>query len=151
MLKPIKIRNKVLEIPIIQGGMGIGVSLSKLASASINAGIAGTISGAQTGFIHYEEFIKTPKAAYRLNIETLKEQVAMVRKNTDGKGFLSVNILSAGRQYAQIARAAVEAGADAIISGAGLPMDLPLFTKGSDTANIPIISSTRALKAIVRN
>lgn len=147
MQKEFIIRNHKISLPIVQGGMGVGVSRNRLASAVINCGGVGTISASQIGF---EEpyFNDGPKQAHLANVEALKKEVAKVRNNSSG--FLAVNILTASRQYAGLAKAAVEAGADAIVSGAGLPLDMPAYTKDSDTANIPIVSSSRALNLICK-
>lgn len=141
------IRNKKISLPIVQGGMGVGVSRSRLASAVISCGGVGTISASQIGYTE-PDFGKGPKQAYLANITALKKEVAKVRASSHG--FLAVNILTASRQYAGLAKAAVEAGADAIVSGAGLPLDMPAYTKDSETANIPIVSSSRALNLICK-
>lgn len=147
MSKEFVIRGKNISIPIVQGGMGVGVSKSRLATAVINCGGVGTISASQIGYLE-PNFHKSPKQAYEANLVALKKEVAKVRAAANG--FLAVNILTASRQYAGLAAAAVEAGADAIVSGAGLPLDLPAYTKGSETANIPIVSSSRALNLICK-
>ncbi len=141
------IRNKCISLPIVQGGMGVGVSRSSLASAVINCGGVGTISASQIGFLE-PDFFKGPAQAHAANIRALKNEVAKVRESSSG--FLAVNILTASRQYAGLAKAAVEAGADAIVSGAGLPLDMPAYTADSETANIPIVSSSRALNLICK-
>ncbi len=147
MQKEFIIRNKKISLPIVQGGMGVGVSRNRLATAVINCGGVGTISASQIGYTE-PDFHLGPKQAYAANITALKQEVAKVRANSHG--FLAVNILTASRQYAGLAKAAVEAGADAIVSGAGLPLDMPAYTKDSDTANIPIVSSSRALNLICK-
>lgn len=147
MNKSFTIRNKEIKTPIVQGGMGVGISLNKLASAVINQGGVGTISASHVGF-NNPDFFKNAKSAAMANVEALKEEIKKVRENS--KGFVAVNILTASRQYADLATAAVEAGADAIVSGAGLPLDMPIYTKGTDTANIPIVSSARALNLICK-
>ncbi len=146
--KSFQIRNKTISIPIVQGGMGVGISLNKLATAVINEGGIGTISAAQTGF-RDEHFWDNYKASCEANYRAIKREISTVRENTKD-GFLAVNILCASRDYANLAKTAVENKADAIISGAGLPIDLPKYTKGSDTANIPIVSSSRVLNIIMR-
>lgn len=147
MSKQFVIRGKHISLPIVQGGMGVGVSRSGLASSVINCGGIGTVSASQIGYTE-EDFFKGPKQAYAANIRALKSEIAKVRKMSNG--FLAVNILTASRQYADLARAAVEAGADAIVSGAGLPLDMPAYTENSETANIPIVSSSRALNLICK-
>lgn len=142
-----KIKNKSFDIPLIQGGMGVGVSLSNLATSVINEGAIGTISAAQIGF-REEKFHKNAKESYKANLVALEKEVKKVRANSDG--FLAVNILTATRQYAEIAQKAVELKVDAIISGAGLPLDLPKYIGDSETAAIPIVSSAKALRVICK-
>lgn len=147
MMNTLEIKGKKIPLPIIQGGMGVGVSREKLASAVIKEGGVGTISASQIGFVD-EHFFDNAKEAYRANVSELKKSINKVRETADG--FLAVNILTASRQYNELAQAAVDAGADAIVSGAGLPLDLPKATKGTNTAAIPIVSSARALNLICR-
>lgn len=144
-----KIRNKVIKTPIVQGGMGIGISLNNLASAVINEGAIGTISSAQPGF-NDPHFWDNYKASCEANYRALTKEIQKVRSKTPKEGFLAVNILCASRDYANLAKTAVANKADAIVSGAGLPLDLPKYTKGSETANIPIVSSSRVLNIIMR-
>lgn len=147
MSKSFTIRNKEIKIPIVQGGMGVGVSRSRLAAAVMKCGGVGTISASQIGFDE-PDFNRGPKQALEANIRAIKSEVAKVREATSG--FLAVNILTASRPYAELAKAAVDAGADAIVSGAGLPLDMPAYTADSETANIPIVSSARALNLICK-
>ncbi len=147
MNRAFKIRNKTISLPIVQGGMGVGISRSSLASSVINCGGIGTISVSQIGYLE-EDFWDGPRQSMRANIRALEKEVRKVRKVSSG--FLAVNILTASRHYDQLAKAAVEAGADAIVSGAGLPLDMPAYTKDSNTANIPIVSSSRALNLICK-
>jgi nitronate monooxygenase len=149
MRELVKIKNKKLKYPIIQGGMGVGVSLSGLATAVINEGCVGTISAAQPGF-EDPDFYKSGRTSYIANEKALIHHIQKVRENTPADGFLAVNILSVTADYAHIAKVAVSQKVDAIISGAGLPIDLPAYTKGSDTANIPIISNSRVLHVICK-
>ncbi|MGL5020661.1 MAG: NAD(P)H-dependent flavin oxidoreductase, partial [Mycoplasmatales bacterium] len=147
MKESIKIRNKTIKNPIIQGGMGVGVSLSNLATAVINEGCIGTISAAQPGFKD-PDFYKSGRTSYIANEKALIHHIKKVRDNTPKDGFLAVNVLSVSADYEHIVRVAVAAGVDAIISGAGLPIDLPAYTMGTNTANIPIISNSRVLNVI---
>jgi len=148
-LKPVKIRNKTIEVPIIQGGMGIGVSLSNLAIAVMNEGGVGTISGAQPGYKN-KEFFRSPGRSYAYNEEALRKEIKTIKENTPEGSFLMVNALSVGTDYEHLTRVVAEAGADAIVSGAGLPIELPEFTKGTDCANIPIVANSRVLNIIIR-
>lgn len=143
MLKPIKIKDKILEVPIIQGGMGIGVSLSNLASAVRKEGGMGVISAAMPGFNEPDFEINSLEA----NIRALKKEIKKV--NEVKRGLLGVNIMVASRNYESYVKASVEAGADAIISGAGLPLDLPKYAD-SKILLAPIVSSAKACRLLCR-
>lgn len=142
----VSIGTKNLAIPVLQGGMGVGVSLGGLAGAVAACGGMGCISAAQPGY-READFRANPQEA---NIRALKEEIVKAKAFAKGLGLVAVNIMTAMRQYASLVQAAVEAGADAIISGAGLPLELPGLTAGSDTALAPIVSSGRAAKLILK-
>ena len=142
----IEIGGKRLQLPVIQGGMGVGVSLSGLAGAVAACGSMGSISAAHPGY-REPDFRQDPQGA---NLRALKQEIARAKELAKGMGMVAVNLMVAMRQYADLARAAVEAGADAIISGAGLPLELPGLTAGSRTALAPIVSSGRAVRLIAR-
>lgn len=140
-----KIQDLEFDVPVVQGGMGVGVSLSCLAGAvSANGGL-GVISAAQIGYLDPEH----AKHPIETNLRVLKEEIRKAKDISGGKP-VGVNIMVVTQQYADYVKAAVEAGADIIISGAGLPMDLPLYTKGTNTKIAPIVSSKRALNVILR-
>lgn len=141
------IQNKILEVPIIQGGMGIGISLSGLAGAVAANGGMGVISSVNTGY-REEDFNSNTKEA---NLRTLRKEIIKAKEISGGNGLIAVNIMTAVSNYEDTCKVVVEAGADAIISGAGLPLKLPEFTKGSNTLAIPIVSSGRAAKLISKN
>lgn len=132
-------------VPIIQGGMGIGISLSSLAGAVANAGGVGIISGAQVGY-REEDFRKNPDNA---NQRALSKEIKKAR-SISPEGIIGVNFLTAMNNYGDMVKQAVKDGADVIISGAGLPFDLPKYVKGSNTSIVPIISSAKAAKVIIR-
>ena len=135
-----KINKKELSIPIIQGGMGVGVSLGNLAGHVAKCGGMGVISSANIGF--YEpDFEKNPREA---NLKALTDQIHKAKEISEGNGLVAVNIMTAVSNYEASCRCAVEAGADAIISGAGLPLKLPEYVKGSETMFAPIVSSGKA-------
>ena len=142
----VEIGGKRLSLPVIQGGMGVGVSLSGLAGAVAACGGMGCISAAHPGY-REPDFRQDPQGA---NIRALKQEIARAKELSRGLGMVAVNLMVAMRQYAGLAKAAVEAGADAIISGAGLPLELPGLTAGSKTALAPIVSSSRAAKLILK-
>lgn len=115
-----------MEKPVIQGGMGIGVSRSHLAGAVALEDAMGVISSAQIGY-DSPFFREDPEAE---NLKILSREIAAARKISEGRGSVAVNIMSVTRHYGKYVRTAVEAGADAIISGAGLPVALLEYTKG---------------------
>lgn len=144
MLKAVQIQNKVLQVPIIQGGMGIGVSLSGLAKAVCKEGGMGVISAAMPGF-REPDFEKDPIQA---NIRALQKEIRMVKEEVPN-GFLGVNVMVASRHYETYVKASIDAGADAILSGAGLPLELPK-TVQNKALMAPIVSSARACRLICR-
>ena len=144
-MKELKIGNLIAKIPIVQGGMGVGVSLSGLASAVANAGGVGVISAAGLGVI-YNNFSKDFNEAC---IHGLKQELKKAREAT--KGIIGVNIMVALSNFADMVRTSIEEKADIIFAGAGLPLNLPSFLKpDSVTKLVPIVSSARALKVICR-
>lgn len=142
----VNIRDRYLDIPLIQGGMGVGISLGGLAGAVAAEGGMGTISAAGVGF-REPDFDKDMSAA---NVRALKKEIALAKERSGGRGLIAVNIMTAMNYFEESARAAVEGGADAIVSGAGLPKNLPEFTKGTDVLIAPVVSSGRAAKVIAR-
>lgn len=141
-----KLGSYELQLPIIQGGMGIGVSLGGLAGAVASCGGMGVISSACTGYDR-PDYIRDPNGA---NLIALKEQIRKAKEIAKGKGMVAVNVMVASRQYADSVRTAIAAGADAIISGAGLPTMLPALAAGSKALLAPIVSSARAARTICR-
>ena len=142
-MKSFFIGNTEIKIPIIQGGMGVGVSLSGLASAVANAGGVGVISCAGIGLLYPKV-----KGDYGIKcIEGLKEEIRKAREKT--RGVIGVNIMVALTNYAEMARTAIREKIDVIFAGAGLPLDLPAYlSSGSNTKLVPIVSSPRAAKII---
>ena len=142
-MKSFFIGNKEICLPIIQGGMGVGVSLSGLASAVANEGGIGVISCAGLGLLYKQ----TPGDYLRNCIWGLKEELRKTREKTEG--VIGVNIMVALSNFADMARTAIKEKADVIFAGAGLPLDLPSYlTPGSKTLLAPIVSSARAAKVI---
>ena len=142
----VQIRKKQLALPVIQGGMGVGVSLGGLAGAVAACGGMGCVSAAHAGY-REPDFRQNPQEA---DLRGLKQEIEKARRLSNGHGLVAVNLMVAMKQYASLAQAAVEAGADAIISGAGLPLELPGLVKGADIALSPIVSSARAAKLILK-
>lgn len=143
-IKGLQIKDIKAQLPIIQGGMGVGVSGWRLASAVANAGGIGLISAAQSGYKE-EDFEKSPVKA---NLRGLRKEIQKAKANT--QGIIGVNIMVAMRHYAELVKVAVEEKVDLIVSGAGLPVDLPELVEGSATKIAPIVSSLRAAKLIIR-
>ena len=143
IMKNLKIGKLKAKLPIIQGGMGIGISLSGLASAVANEGGIGVIAAAGVGM--YEPDYKANfKEA---NIRALKEQIRKAKSLT--KGIIGVNIMVALSDFSDMVKAAIEEKIDIIFSGAGLPLDLPEYlTRASKTKLVPIVSSGKAAKII---
>ncbi|MBN2654999.1 MAG: nitronate monooxygenase [Nitrospirae bacterium] len=142
-LPPLVIKDKKMESPIIQGGMGVGVSMAPLAAAVAREGGMGIISSACI------DRVVSKKKGKKLNCyEAVYEEVSDAKASG---GFVGINIMAAlMRDYDESVKAAVAAGADSIISGAGLPMNLPSICDPKETALIPIVSSARALELICR-
>lgn len=144
-MKPLVIGDIVARIPIIQGGMGVGVSLSKLAGAVGREGGIGIISTAQIGFDD-PDFNKNQLKA---NLSAIRKHIDKARDISNG-GVIGVNIMVATKKYEHYVKAACEAGADIIISGAGLPIGLPDIVKGFKTKIAPIVSSIKAASVILK-
>lgn len=146
-MQPIKLKNKTLTHPIIQGGMGVGVSLSRLAGAVAKEGCMGVVSAAQIGF-EEPDFYKNPAAA---NQRALSEHIHKALQISEGSGMVAVNVMVATQHYKESVKTACEAGVHAVISGAGLPMELPEYADGYDAAIAPIVSSEKAAKVILKS
>jgi nitronate monooxygenase len=142
-LPPLKIGNLVSRIPVIQGGMGVGISLAGLASAVAIEGGIGVIAAAMIGIDEPDISVNPAEA----NIRALKREIRKARNLTGG--IIGVNIMVAMTHYADLVKASIEEGVDLIISGAGLPMDLPGYlANGAKTKLLPIVSSGRAARLI---
>ncbi len=144
-MKSFQIGDLIIPIPIVQGGMGIGISLSGLASAVATAGGIGTIATVGLGLIH-----GTPDKSYKQNNrEAVVREIRKARQLT--KGILAVNIMSVITNFSELVEAAIKEKIDIIFSGAGLPLDLPKYKiKESQTKLVPIVSSGRAAQIIAK-
>lgn len=144
-MKELKIGDLTAKLPIIQGGMGVAISLSGLASAVANEGGIGTI--ATVGMNMFEEDFSRDYIGS--NIRALRKEIRRARELT--KGILAVNIMVALTNYADMVNTSIEEGIDIIISGAGLPLNLPAFLKGKKGPKlVPIVSSARAATLICK-
>lgn len=140
----LRIGNLEINPPIIQGGMGVRVSRASLAAAVANEGCAGII--ASVGLGDYEN---TPASKYvEVNNDALREEIRKARSLS--KGVIGVNVMVVLSNFEDLLKICVEEKVDMIISGSGLPLDLPKFTQGTDIKLIPIVSSSRALNIICR-
>lgn len=140
-ISELRIGDLCARIPVIQGGMGVGVSLSGLAGAVAAAGGVGIISTAQIGY-RDPDFGRHP---IECNLKAIGEEIKKAREKSNG-GIIGVNIMVATRRYEDYVKAAVAAGVDLIISGAGLPMTLPEISGNAKIA--PIVSSRKSLSVI---
>jgi nitronate monooxygenase len=136
--------NLTARVPIIQGGMGVGVSLAGLASAVANEGGIGVIACAGIGMGEHDFFGNYLEA----NTRALRREIRRAREAT--RGVLGVNIMVALSNYAELVIAALEEGIDIVFSGAGLPLDLPRYRNGNRTKLVPIVSSGRAARIVVK-
>ncbi len=138
-MKSLNIGELDIKLPIIQGGMGIGISMSRLAAAVANEGGVGVIAAVGLGMFEKDfarNFIDS-------NIRALKREIQAAREKTTG--VIGVNIMVALTNFSDMVKTAIAEKADIIFSGAGLPLNLPEFlTKGSKTKLVPIVSSGRA-------
>ena len=142
-MQQLRIGGISIPVPVIQGGMGVGISMSGLAVAVANQGGVGVISAAGLGLVH-----RNPALDYlEANMEGLRIELRKAREKTIG--VIGVNIMVAMTNFADLVRTAISEKVDIIFSGAGLPMNLPSFLKpDSLTKLVPIISSGRAAKII---
>lgn len=148
------------DIVLFQGGMGVGVSLGGLAGAVAAEGGAGTISTAQIGF-REPDFQENP---LRANLRAIGKELEKAREiagsktgktaggktEKDYKGLIGVNIMTVTQHYGEYVKEAIRQGADFIVSGAGLPMELPSLAKDDKTKLIPIVSSLKATAVICK-
>lgn len=144
-IEGLKIGNLTSRLPIIQGGMGVGVSGCNLAAAVTNEGGIGVISAAHLGYKE-KDFEEN---ALKANLRALKDHIKKAKELTKG-GIIGVNLMVAMNHYSEFVKASIEAGADLIISGAGLPIDLPKLTKDSKIKIAPIISSLKAARILLK-
>ena len=154
--KSLKIGKHTIKHPIIQGGMGVGISWSSLAGNVSKNGALGVISAVGTGYYKNKEYIEKEVNSRPLGVKNFysKEALKMIFKDARKickDSPLACNVLYAINDYDRVARDACEAGTDIIITGAGLPTNMPEFTSGyPDVALVPIISSAKALKIICK-
>jgi nitronate monooxygenase len=151
-------------LPIVQGGMGVGVSAHRLAGTVAAMGGVGTISSVDLRRHHPDLMARTEGAAAyagheaegkalidAANLEALEREIKAARKLSQGRGLLAVNVMRAVAEYAASVKKALEAGIDAVVVGAGLPLDLPdLAQDHPDALLVPILSDARGVQLIVK-
>lgn len=144
-LKPLHIGTLTASVPIIQGGMGVGISLSSLAGAVAKEGGIGVISAAHPGYLEPDFETNTIEA----NLRALAYHIKRAKEISNG-GIIGVNIMRAMKHYQEYVDCCVKNGADLIISGAGLPLELPELLKDAPTLYAPIVSSQKAAKVLLQ-
>ena len=144
-MKNFKIGDKLTRFPLIQGGMGVGISLGRLAGTVAKEGGIGIISTAQIGYREKDFDRNTEEANQRAILSEMKKA-----RRISPDGIIGYNIMVALKEYASHVKAAVHAGADLIISGAGLPTELPALVSGSKTKIAPIVSTDKSAKVILK-
>lgn len=156
--QPLKIGNKTL-LPIVQGGMGVGVSAHSLAGTVAACGGIGTIASVDLRHLHPDLIEKTHKArgddAKALidsaNLEALRREIESAKALSHGRGLVAVNVMKALSEYAAYVKQALACGADALVVGAGLPLDLPdLAEDYPNVALIPILSDARGVQVVLK-
>ena len=154
-LERLKVKGKSL-LPIVQGGMGVGISAHRLAGTVASLGAFGTISSVDLRRHHPDLMEETGRSRdkgliNKVNLIALDREIQAARKLSDGGGAIGVNVMKAVEQYPEYIRQSCESGADAVVVGAGLPLDLPdLTTEFPKTAIIPILSDVRGIAVILK-
>ena len=158
-LRPLRLGGKSL-IPVVQGGMGVGVSAGGLAGAVASLGGVGTISSVDLRRLHPDLMARTghldkePDARAQIdaaNLDALDREIRKARALAQGRGLIAVNMMKALSAYEAYVRQALASGVDALVVGAGLPLDLPeLAREHPNTALIPILSDARGVQLLVR-
>ncbi len=151
----LKLKGKSL-LPIVQGGMGVGVSAHRLAGSVAGLGAVGTISSVDLRRHHEDLMVLTGRSRdkdliNRVNLVALDREIRAAKQIANGQGMIAVNIMRAVAEYAAYVRQSCESGADAIVVGAGLPFDLPDLTAGfPDVALIPVLSDARGIALVLK-
>jgi nitronate monooxygenase len=154
-LRPLRLRQREL-LPIVQGGMGVGISAHRLASAVARENALGTIASVDLRHHHADlmaqcKDVRDRTVLDRLNLIALDREIRQAKRESEGRGAIAVNVMKAVDQHAALVRQSCESGADAIVMGAGLPLDLPELTAGfPDIALIPILSDARGVAIVLR-
>lgn len=145
-MNPLKIGKYTMEVPIVQGGMGVGVSLGNLAGSVAKEGAVGTISSVGIGFKEDDYYLNPLEA----NKRALQREVDKAKEISNGKGMIALNIMQAITDFEEFTQFAITTGIDALVVGAGLPLKLPKLLEGSEVLLAPVVSSKRALDVLIR-
>jgi nitronate monooxygenase len=154
-LPPLVIKGRAL-LPIVQGGMGVGVSAHRLAGTVARLGAVGTISSVDLRRHHADLVAATGKcrdrqAIERANLVALDREIRAALALSEGRGMIAVNVMRAVSQYAAYVRQSCESGAQALVVGAGLPLDLPDLVGGFPAvALVPILSDARGIAIVIK-
>jgi nitronate monooxygenase len=158
-LRPLRLGGREL-LPVVQGGMGVGVSAHRLAGSVAALGAVGTISSVDLRRHHPDLMQRSqglaPGAAAKAainaaNLEALEREIRAAHALANGRGLLAVNVMRAVSEYSPSVRRALECGIDAVVVGAGLPLDLPDLAQDHPRALlVPILSDARGVQLIVR-
>jgi nitronate monooxygenase len=162
-LQPLRLGGRTL-LPVVQGGMGVGVSAHRLAGSVASLGAVGTISSVDLRRHHPDLMERTHEllpgeaatqaaklAINAANLEALEREIRAARALSGGRGLLAVNVMRAVAEYAPSVKRALECGIDAVVVGAGLPLDLPdLAQDHPDALLVPILSDARGVQLLVR-
>ena len=154
-MQNLRIRNRESR-PLVQGGMGVGVSAHRLAGSVAREGCVGTISSVDLRRHHPDLMgahgnARDKQAIEQANLVALDREIRAARERARGEGLIAVNVMRAVSQYAAYVRQACASGADAVVVGAGLALDLPELTEPwPDVALVPIVSEARAASLIAR-
>ena len=158
-LRPLALAGRTL-LPVVQGGMGIGVSAKRLAGSVARLGAVGTISSVDLRRHHPDLMERTrglaPGSAARdaidaANLEALEREIRAARESAQGHGLLAINVMRAVTAYGPSVTRSLECGIDAVVVGAGLPLDLPDLARDHPRAAlIPILSDARGVQLLVR-
>ncbi|AEV26024.1 MULTISPECIES: NAD(P)H-dependent flavin oxidoreductase [Azospira] len=152
---PLKIKGKTL-VPIVQGGMGVGISAHRLAGTVASLNGVGTIASVDLRRHHPDLMAETGRSRNREAIEkanliALDREIKMAQDIAQGRGVIAVNVMRAVTQYQDYVRQSCQSGAEAIVMGAGLPLDLPELTEGyPDVALVPILSDVRGIVLLLK-
>ncbi len=152
---PLTIRGRSL-IPIVQGGMGVGISASSLSSAVARENGIGTIASVDLRHLHPDLLAQskanpTQEKYDMLNRMALDREIQAALAQSEGRGMIAVNVMKAVKDHPALVRQACESGAHAIVMGAGLPLDLPDMTENHpDVALLPILSESRGIGIVLK-